>query len=641
MTKRYGIFACAAMISLLLAAVASPQAGGGGGQSNAGRGGQTGAQGQSPTNNQTQPAGALTGQVLSAKTGEPLRKVSLTLRPQGQGGSAASTTSDNSGNFRFASVVPGNYTLSGERTGYVRGTLGEDRGQAQLITINSGQTSGGIQLKLTPHSVISGRVYDLDGDPVQSAQVTVMRYSYPRGQRQLTNVGQASTNDIGEYRVAGLPPGRYYVSASDRGILSALEGAIGDLIGRAGAAGLAGGPGGPGGPGAAKGGRGIVLDQLRNSNPDPEAYVTTYYPRTVEASGATPLDLVAGSETRGIDIGLLKGRNYTVSGVIENVPVVQPPQQNQQAQNNNQKQKGKQFQAFGGGVIVNLVPRTSNAQQQNGINILLGGTAQVNPDGSFQIRGVRPGAYYLRAESRSPQPDSQMSARVPVDVSSSDVGNVRVRLSPPLQVDGRISPDKSDTALNLTQLRVNFVPSTPGGRGGQQQRMDIAADGRFQTKLTADTYSIELQGAQNGYYLKSAKLAGRDVPDNMLDLSISGSALELIVANDSASITGTVQKPNGDPVASARVTAVPANNSQRRDLFKSANSGTDGTFTLSNLPPGSYKIFAWEEVEANAWMDPEFRRPFESLGTTATIRDGSGPTVTLRVIGKDQITGVQ
>jgi protocatechuate 3,4-dioxygenase beta subunit len=630
-------------MALILAVVASPQ---GGGQSST-----QSQQNQSNQNNgQTQPPGVLTGQVISSTTGEPLRKVSLTVRPQGSGGSAAATTSDNSGNFRFATLDPGTYTLTGERTGYVRATLGEDRGQPTQITITSGQTAGGIQLKLLPHAVISGRIYDLDGDPVQGAQVTVMRYSYPRGQRQLTNAAQATTNDLGEYRVPALPPGRYYVSASDRGVLAALEGALGDLIGRGGQGrpgnqggqggpgGNAAGKGGPGGPGAAKGARGDVLNQLRNSSTNPEAYVTTYYPRTIDVSGATPLDLVAGSETRGIDIGLLKGRNYSVSGVIENVPGTPLPQQNQQ-QNNN-KQKGKQF-GGPGGVIVNLVPRTNNTQA-NGFDFLLGGTAQVNPDGSFTIRGVRPGAYDLRADSRGPQAN-RLTARVPVDVSSSDVTSVRARLTPPLEIQGSVAPVQADTALNLVQLRLNFVSTAPPGRGGggQQQRVDIDANGKFQTTLDSDTYSIELQGAQNGYYLKTVKLAGREAVDNILDLTLNSSALEIVIANDSASITGTVQKPNGDPVQSARVTAVPANSPQRRDLYKSANSGSDGSFTLSSLPPGSYKVFAWEEVETNAWMDPEFRRPFETLGTTATIRDSSGPTLTLRVISKAQIAAVQ
>src|SRR6185503_1926865 len=82
-----------------------------------------------------------------------------------------------------------------------------------------------IQLKLTPQGVIIGRVYDQDGDPVENAQVQVMRYTYPRGGRQLSTVGTGSTNDLGEYRVAGLAPGRYYVSATGRGgLVSILNG---------------------------------------------------------------------------------------------------------------------------------------------------------------------------------------------------------------------------------------------------------------------------------------------------------------------------------------------------------------------------------------------------------------------------------
>src|SRR6185503_10881105 len=101
-----------------------------------------------------------------------------------------------------------------------------------------------IQLKLTPQSVIIGRVYDQDGDPVENAQVQVMRYTYPRSGRQLSTVGTGTTNDLGEYRVAGLAPGRYYVSATGRG---GLAGRLAGLIGGGGGArgkqkGLFGGP---------------------------------------------------------------------------------------------------------------------------------------------------------------------------------------------------------------------------------------------------------------------------------------------------------------------------------------------------------------------------------------------------------------
>ncbi len=617
--RHFGTLGIAATIGLLLAFSAYPQQGG---QSSQQRGGgQQSSSSGNQNNGQTQPAGSVTGQVVSSTTGEPLRKVSLTLQPQGRGGSPSAASSDNSGNFRFNNVDPGTYTLTGERSGYVRGTYGEDRPgqQGRQIAVTSGQTSGGIQFKLLPHSVVTGRVYDLDGDPVQGAQVQVMRYSYPRGQRQLTNAAQVTTNDLGEYRVAGLPPGRYFVSASDRGVLNNLRGAIDDLRGRGG-----------------RGGRGAILDQLRGgNNQNPELYVTTYYPRTLDVSSSTPIELVAGSEQRGIDIGLLKGRTYTVSGVIEGIPDVPPSNQQGNNQKGNQgKGKGKQGGFPGGGIQVNLLPRT-NAPSGNIIDQLLGANAQVNADGSFTIRNVRPGAYYLMADSRGPQ-QSRLSARVAVDVAGDDVANVRARLAPPNAISGVVAPEQADSSLSLKSIRLNFVSAAPGGRGNQNQRVDVAEDGRFQDTLNSDLYTIEVQGAPSGYYLKSVRLSGRDLPDNVLDLSFSGAQLDVVLANNSASITGTVQRPNGDVVQSARVTVIPAN-SNRRDLYKSVNSGSDGTFTISNVPPGTYRVFAWEDVEQNAWMDPDFRRPFETLGSSATIRDSTGPNLMLRVIGKEQM----
>src|SRR6185295_18877115 len=99
-----------------------------------GPGAQTqGQQGQPGTGGQGTPAvslppGSVAGRVVST-TGEPLRKVSLSLRPNGRGGGNYSTTSATDGSFRFASVDQGNYALTGERTGYVRETLSSPGGQ--------------------------------------------------------------------------------------------------------------------------------------------------------------------------------------------------------------------------------------------------------------------------------------------------------------------------------------------------------------------------------------------------------------------------------------------------------------------------------------------------------------------------------
>src|SRR5437016_173331 len=93
------------------------------GQAGQGQAGQAqGVQGGQGSPAVTLPPGSVEGRVMST-TGEPLRKVSLSLRPNGRGGGNYSATSANDGSFRFASVDQGNYALTGERTGYVRETL--------------------------------------------------------------------------------------------------------------------------------------------------------------------------------------------------------------------------------------------------------------------------------------------------------------------------------------------------------------------------------------------------------------------------------------------------------------------------------------------------------------------------------------
>jgi protocatechuate 3,4-dioxygenase beta subunit len=642
---RTTIILLAAALSVALAIFAQGQ--GGGGQAKQGQARQ--GQGQQQQQ-QVQPPGTVTGVVVNAKTGEPLRKVLVTLRPSGRGGQGgpggpgaggAAASSDNSGEFRITGVPPGTYTLTGERTGFVRAAYGEDQpgGQARTIEVTSNQTTGSIQLKLMPHSVIMGRVYDQDGDPVENAQVQVMRYTYARGGRQLSTVASGSTNDLGEFRVAGLAPGRYYVSATGRGgLLEQL------LNGRGGGRGALKGIFGPDGP------------QPAPAEPNPEEYVTTYYPRSIESNAATPIDLVAGSEVRGIDIGLLKRRTYTVSGVIDGVSLadLQPPP----FDNGKQQGKGKQGKGGGrGGVAVILSPRSLQANLgQGGAPGGLGGAlasigqvsqAQVNPQtGAFQFKGVQPGSYYLTGQTFAPGQQDQLTGRMPVDVASGDVTNLTLRLQGPIDIKGKILPEKTDSNFKMSAIRLNLQPAvpTPGGRGGGQQgRIEIAENGAFETRLAANIYNVQVTGAPQGYYLKSVKLGGREVPDAVLDLSFSGGEMEVVLGADAGNITGRVERSNGDAVPNVRVTAVPVSGSSRQDLYKAANSSSDGTFTLQGLPPGGYRLFAWEEIEGNAWMDPDFRRPFEPLSTTVTIANGLSPNATVRVIGREQmaLAGVQ
>jgi protocatechuate 3,4-dioxygenase beta subunit len=227
------------------------------------------------------PSARLEGRVVHALTGEPLRKVKLTLQPYGNPGAGFQTAvaSDEEGRFAFDELEPGNYLLRAARMGFLPAPYGARRpgSPGTGIALAEGQTLRGIEFRLTPQAVVSGRILDEDGDPVEGAQVFALLWTFRQNRRELAPVSSAAANDKGEYRLTGLPAGKYYLSAS----LTNLE------I--------------PAFPGPGK---------------FEENYAATYYPGVADPSAAAQIEVGAGAEISGMGLRLLKSRVFRVSGKV-------------------------------------------------------------------------------------------------------------------------------------------------------------------------------------------------------------------------------------------------------------------------------------------------------------------------------------
>ena len=133
------------------------------------------AQAPAQTAQQEQEKCVLTGRVTNALTGEPVKKADVHLEyanrkksmsgPRGYGGLA-----DADGRFRFEGVEPGEYSLTAERPGYLHSSYGSKApNQAGTnLVLTPGQQMADLSIALSPQGVISSRVVDGDGDPVQS-----------------------------------------------------------------------------------------------------------------------------------------------------------------------------------------------------------------------------------------------------------------------------------------------------------------------------------------------------------------------------------------------------------------------------------------------------------------------------------------
>ncbi|MDQ6676027.1 MAG: carboxypeptidase regulatory-like domain-containing protein [Acidobacteriota bacterium] len=151
----------------------------------------------------------LSGSVVNAATGEPVRRATVGVQFLGgvrPGAAAQTTTADGNGHFELFGLTPGQYQLWAERRGYPR------QNYASGLSISKDQLD--LVFRMTPYSAIIGSVVDEYGDPLMGATVQLVRSEISQGRRQMRLAPGAVTNDKGMYRAAALPPGRYYISAT-------------------------------------------------------------------------------------------------------------------------------------------------------------------------------------------------------------------------------------------------------------------------------------------------------------------------------------------------------------------------------------------------------------------------------------------
>ena len=213
----------------------------------------------------------IAGQVMSAATGEPLRRATVTLRSVD--GEEAGTITGAEGCFRFDHVVPGGYRLAAERSGYISQSYGayRGRGPGETIRLRPGETRTDLVLRLRPQATLRGRVIDEDGEPLPDTEVTAMRRIYRGGRWQLGQSENAETDLAGEYALSGLPPGKYSVRAVHR---------------------------------------------PQTSTTPERGYLPAFHPSARDLTSAALVKVAAGADMRGVDIQLQRGRFVRVRGKV-------------------------------------------------------------------------------------------------------------------------------------------------------------------------------------------------------------------------------------------------------------------------------------------------------------------------------------
>lgn len=157
------------------------------------------------------PGCALNGSVLNAITGQPLPRTGVLLIDNNH---RVTTVTNNSGKWEFSNIGCAGVRVNADRRGFVQGSW-------------TGVPAHDVEIRLMPSSAISGKVVDDQGEPAANSEVYALVSQVVDGRRRLDPGASplTHTNDLGEYRLAGLAAGKYVVCARANGALPLPSGA--------------------------------------------------------------------------------------------------------------------------------------------------------------------------------------------------------------------------------------------------------------------------------------------------------------------------------------------------------------------------------------------------------------------------------
>jgi hypothetical protein len=544
------------------------------------------------------PMGRITGRVLAADNGRPVKRARAYLSapelPEGRG-----TLTDDHGVFELTELPAGRYTLTVSKTGFIGLSYGQRRPfQAGTpLQLRDGQQMIGIEFRLPRGSVVAGHVLDETGDPMPGVVVRVMRYQYSQGERQLVPAGTAQTDDHGAFRAWGLNPGDYYVSAVTNNFDFGPGGR--------------GGPGGGFGRGGGGGRGGTAAGRFGDPSVDDEtvkAYAPTYYPGVGSISEARPIRVAVGQELLDVDFNLLLVRTARVTGLVTNSDGT-PTSSGQ----------------------ISLIPEGNSTRGRGQVGGNFG--VRIEWDGGFAIANVPPGRYMLRA--RGDDTEAPQYAAQPLTVASVDVSDVTVVLYPGASINGTVTFEGTQ-APELNQIRIT-APSAENALTAGNPNARVEKDGHFTLDgVPAGLHWIRSGGGLRGWSLKSVIVDSHDVADTPIELR-SGEILNdvnVVFTSRQTEIDGTVTDEQGNPITDFTVLAFPSDPLLWRPLARqimTARPDQNGKFQIRGLPSGAYYLATVDPAEQGEWFEPAFLDQQRIAAARVTLGDGDTKTHDFRI----------
>jgi protocatechuate 3,4-dioxygenase beta subunit len=517
------------------------------------------AQVQSSPAKSSEESGTISGQVVS-DSGQPVAGASLFIRATNSFNTARNTTTDAEGNFRINSLEPGLYIITASAPTYATDPV---------PTTNYYRLGDSVRLEMVRGGVVTGTVTNSSNDPVIGVRVRAVRIRDAKGQATRSapfGSQERTTDDRGVYRIYGLLPGTYVISA-----------------------------GGSGNAGISS-----VFNPYENDVP-------TYAPSATR-DNAAEISVRSGEETTA-DIRYRGEPGYSISGTVKHT---------------NPSGASVTLRAFG-----NPVPLAGAyiiGARGFAFHGLTDGEYTLRAQEVVSNESTTPQVAMSVTKRITIKGASVTGVELVTTPMSSISGRVVLEPSKIAECQGKRAPLFAETLVQLQRPEAEAEDEDRIYVGLIGGSASPDANGVFTWRnVMPGRYRFEPQFYARYWYLKSITMKTSGAKPQTIDaaanwtITKSGdqlTGLTITLAEGAASIRGRLALAEPGTI----FYLMPAEPDKATDVlrFFATDVATDGSFTLSNLAPGKYLALTQTNVDAQIATQAKLREPETAAAAART-----------------------
>jgi hypothetical protein len=520
----------------------------------------------------------VSGTVVNSVTGEGIGGALVQMYANRQ--RAKLTGAD--GKFQFEGLPRGTFTVVAQKPGYFSPQqLGGTR--QPWITVDTEQTPPPVVVKLIPEGVLAGRVTGEDGEPVESLPVQLFSERVENGKRMRTQSHGTSTDEQGEFRVAELQPGKYFVFIGPSPFPVAFP--------------------------------------TKLSQQGARGYPAAFYPGATDMASATPIEITPGKHVE-INLTLSAHPFYRISGTVGgyapdrgvNLEITNAAGQPMNA--------GFNFDAARGTFQTQWVPAGTYA---------ITALAQ-DPQNQQEYSAAQ--SVNLASDVSSVHlmllPNVNVPVHCHVEWTRTDAQPL-----PTMTFFSRRGNGLQKVHENIP-AQVTFIPQDQF-RPPQQRVLQAMPDDTVGVPNVAPgTYRVEIM--PNGpYYVESARYGSVNLLEQNLTIAPGGGVqgIEIVLRDDFATLAGSIAVTGEEDTAT--IVAIPEDSQKQiRTAIAGRGSGIDAKrgiwFQLSQLPPGAYRVLAVSGSGDFEYTNPELLGKYLAASRSVTLTANQTTKIELEMV---------